>query len=253
MIKILLVGTGNVATQLAKNLDVEKYQINQIFSRNKKNAEPLIEFLNCHWSNDPKKIMPSDMTIIAISDDNIKSVLPLLPKIPTMHTSGSIDMKILDEYFDNYGVFYPLQTFKKNTAINLNNTPFLIEGNNKDIEENIFELASSFSNKVYKINSSSRLKIHLSAVFACNFSNHMMVLGKKISEESNFDFSLLLPLIQKTFSQIDNNPLKLQTGPAVREDKKVMNKHLEIIEDENIKLIYKLISESIIKTKDENS
>ena len=81
----------------------------------------------------------------------------------------------------------------------------------------------------------------------------MMVLGKKISEESNFDFSLLLPLIQKTFSQIDNNPLKLQTGPAIREDKKVMDKHLEIIEDENIKLIYKLISESIIKTKNENS
>lgn len=253
MIKILLVGTGNVATQLAKNLDIEKYQINQIFSRNKKNAEPLIDSLNCHWSNDPKKIIESDMTIIAISDDNIKSILPLLPKIPTLHTSGCIDMKILDEYFDNYGVLYPLQTFKKNISIKLNNTPFLIEGNNKNIEENIFELASSFSNKVYKINSSTRLKIHLSAVFACNFSNHMMVLSKKISEESNFDFSLLLPLIQKTFSQIDNNPLKLQTGPAVRKDKNVMDKHLEIIEDENIKLIYKLISESIIKTKNENS
>ena len=139
MIKILLVGTGNVATQLAKNLDIKKYQINQIFSRNKKNAELLIDSLNCHWSNDSKKIIGSDMTIIAISDDNIKSILPLLPNIPTMHTSGSIDMKILDEHFDNYGVFYPLQTFKKNTAINLNNTPFLIEGNNKDIEENIFE------------------------------------------------------------------------------------------------------------------
>ena len=81
----------------------------------------------------------------------------------------------------------------------------------------------------------------------------MMVLSKKISEESNFDFSLLLPLIQKTFSQMDNNPLKLQTGPALREDKKVMDKHLQIIEDENIKLIYKLISESIIRSKDENS
>ena len=253
MIKILLIGSGNVATQLAKNLDIEKYQINQIFSRNKKNAEPLIDSLNCHWSNDPKKIIESDMTIIAISDDNIKSILPLLPKIPTLHTSGCINMKILDEYFDNYGVLYPLQTFKKNISIKLNNTPFLIEGNNKNIEENIFELASSFSNKVYKINSSTRLKIHLSAVFACNFSNHMMVLGKKISKESNFDFSLLLPLIQKTFSQIDNNPLKLQTGPAVREDKKVMGKHLEIIEDENIKLIYKLVSESIMKTKYENS
>ena len=112
MIKILLVGTGNVATQLAKNLDIEKYQINQIFSRNKKNAEPLIEFLNCHWSNDTKKILGSDMTIIAISDDNIKSVLPLLPKIPTMHTSGSIDMKILDSINAKMGkmsIFYGSQ------------------------------------------------------------------------------------------------------------------------------------------------
>ena len=252
MMKILLIGTGNVATQLAKNLDSEKYQINQIFSRSENNAKPLIEFLNCHWSNDPKKIIKSDMAIIAISDDNIKSILPSLPKIPTMHTSGSIDVKILDKYFDNYGVLYPLQTFKKNTSINLNNTPFLIEGNNKDIEKNLNELASSFSKKVYKINSSTRLKIHLSAVFACNFSNHMIVLAKKISQESDFDFSLLLPLIKKTFNQIDNNPSKLQTGPALRKDKKVMNKHLDNIHDENLKMIYKLISESIIKVKNEN-
>ena len=117
----------------------------------------------------------------------------------------------------------------------------------------MFDLASSISNKVEKVNSSERKKIHLSAVIACNFSNHMLVLAKNIMKNSNLEFSLLLPLIKKTFSQINDNPIKLQTGPASRKDMRVINEHLELIKDKNINFLYELISKSIIDSNEKNS
>ena len=132
-------------------------------------------------------------------------------------------------------VFYTLCKHLRNHCLKLSQTPFLIEGNNKKFEKSIFELASSFSKNVTIVNSCTRKNIHLAAVFACNFSNHMLVLSKKIAEKSDFDFSLLLPLIKKTLSQIDNEPEKLQTGPAIRKDLNVMNSHLERIKNKDLK------------------
>ena len=253
MKKILLVGSGNVATHLAKNLDRKKYIVNQIFSRNEKKAKNLKNILNCKWTNDPKQIISADLTIIAINDDNIKKVLSDLPKNPTVHTSGNTNISVLKNHFSDFGVLYPLQTFKKDIEMKINNVPFLIEANNKIFENKLFDLASSFSNKVEKVNSTERKKIHLAAVIACNFSNHMLVLAKNIMKNSNLEFSLLLPLIKKTFSQINDNPIKLQTGPASRKDMKVINEHLELIKDKNINFLYELISKSIIDSNEKNS
>ena len=144
MKKILLVGSGNVATHLAQNIDNKKYIINQIFSRCESKAKDLIELLNCHWSNDPKKIIESDLTIIAVNDDKIKDVIPNLPNIPTVHTSGNTDISVLKGFFNSYGVLYPLQTFKKSIASNLSQTPFLIEGNDKKFEQSSLNLLVAF-------------------------------------------------------------------------------------------------------------
>ena len=251
MKKILLVGSGNVATHLAKNIDNKNYCINQVFSRSKENAKKLIEFLGCNWTNNPKKILKSDITIISVNDDSIKSVIKFLPNIPTVHTSGCTGIDILKK-FNDYGVLYPLQTFRKNVDMNIKEVPFLIETNSKKFESDLFQLASNLSEIVRVTDSKTRKKIHLAAVFACNFTNHMLVLAKKICDESNNDFSLLLPLIKKTFNQINENPIKLQTGPAFREDLGVIEEHLKIIEDKNLKKIYNFLSQNIIHTKNEN-
>ena len=163
------------------------------------------------------------------------------------------NISVLKNHFSDFGVLYPLQTFKKDIEMKINNVPFLIEANNKIFENKLFDLASSFSNKVEKVNSKERKKIHLAAVIACNFSNHMLVLAKNIMKNSNLEFSLLLPLIKKTFSQINDNPIKLQTGPASRKDMRVINEHLELIKDKNINFLYELISKSIIDSNEKNS
>ena len=250
--KILLVGSGNVASHIALNLDSKKYCIHQIFSRSEDNAKNLKNILNCQWTNNPKKILDSDLTIVAINDDSIKEVLSDLPNNPTVHTSGNTNISVLENYFSNYGVLYPLQTFKKDVEMEINDIPFLIEANNKIFEKELLDLALCLSNKVEKVNSNERKKIHIAAVIACNFSNHMLVLAKKLMKDSNLEFSLLLPLIRKTFSQINSDPIKLQTGPAAREDIKVVNEHLESIQDKNMNLIYELISKSIIDYNEKN-
>ena len=159
MKKILLVGSGNVATHLAQNIDNKKYIINQIFSRSNSNAKNLIELLNCHWTNDPKKLLILIYNN-CVNDDKIKDVISYLPDIPTVHTSGNTDISVLKGCFNKYGVLYPLQTFKKSIASNLSQTPFLIEGNNKKFEKSIFELASSFSKNVTIVDSCTRKNIH---------------------------------------------------------------------------------------------
>jgi predicted short-subunit dehydrogenase-like oxidoreductase (DUF2520 family) len=248
--KILLVGSGNVATHLGINLKKNNYIIEQVFSRNLDNAKDLAQKVGSDYTNKPKNIAKSDLTIIAINDDSIKDVIHYLPNIPTVHTSGNTNINILKNNFTNYGVIYPLQSFKKKVELNLNDVPFLIEANTKDFENNLIELCSCFSEHTFHINSQKRKKIHMAAVFACNFSNHMQVIAKEIMDNEKINYQLLIPLIKKTFSKFEEEPKIKQTGPAIRKDINVIENHLNLIQKDEHREIYKLISDSIIKTHD---
>jgi len=251
MKKILLVGSGNLATHLALNINKKEYLINQVYSPNKTNAKDLSNKIKSEWTSDPKEIKKADITIIAIKDDEIKNIIKILPKNPTVHTSGSTNINVFKGYFSDYGVLYPLQSFKKDIKINMKNVPFLIEANNKQFEKELFQLASSLSKITEKTNSYKRKKIHVAAIFACNFSNHMLVIAKQLLEKENIDYKFLLPLIKESFSRIDStDPLITQTGPAVRKDIKIIEEHLESIDQDEFKELYKLISNNIIKTHD---
>jgi len=177
-------------------------------------------------------------------------VIHFLPNTPTVHTSGNTSTNILKNNFTNYGVIYPLQSFKKNMELNLNDVPFLIEGNTKGFEINLIKLCSCLSEHTIQINSIEREKIHMAAIFACNFSNHMQVIAKEIMDDEKINYQLLIPLIKKTFSKFDEDPKIKQTGPAIRKDINVLENHLNLIQKDEHREIYKLISESIIKTHD---
>ena len=251
--KILLVGSGNVATHLGINLKRNNYIIKQVFSRNIDNAKDLAQKVDSDYTNNPKKIVESDLTIIAINDDAIKDVIHFLPNTPTVHTSGNTNINILKNNFTNYGVIYPLQSFKKNMELDLNDVPFLIEANTKDFENNLKELCSCFSEHTIQINSLKREKIHMAAVFACNFSNHMQVIAKEIMDDAKINFELLIPLIKKTFSNLELDPKMKQTGPAIRKDFNILDNHINLIKKDEHKEIYKLISNSIIKKHDNSN
>ncbi len=248
---IVLIGAGNVATQLGLALIQAKHTVLQVYSKHTSSASELAKKLNCSFTNSFDELAPNaDIYIISVKDDAIAKVavhLHLKDKI-VIHTSGSIDIGNIKNCSKNYGVVYPLQTFSKTKKVDFKNVPICLEANNKNTFKTLEALAKSISNNVNKISSEQRATIHLAAVFACNFTNHFYVIADEILKSNKLSIDILKPLIAETAEKIQNHPPReMQTGPAIRGDKKTMSKHLKMLTDDNYKQLYKLVSDSIKK------
>lgn len=250
---ITFIGAGNVATHLAKAFFNEGFDIEQVYSRNIDNALLLAdEVQSIAIDNLVTLNSNADLYIISIKDDAIESVLQqvLDKNIFITHTSGSIPITIFEETgFKNYGIFYPLQTFSKSKTINLLEVPFCIEANEN--EDLLYDLANKLSNSVHLVSSEQRKKLHLAAVFACNFTNHMYAIAEDLCLKNNVNFNILKPLIRETAEKITLNHAKdVQTGPAIRNDEKIIANHLSQLDDLiNYQEIYRLITQNIQKDK----
>ena len=247
---ITIIGAGNVATHLGKALLKKGFIINQVYSHTIDNAYTLASELNAMPCDDVKFITDeSDLYIISIKDDFIEEIVSQIPftKKTVVHTSGSISMDVLSK-FEHHGIFYPLQTLSKDASVNITEVPLCIEANNNNTEETLIELGKLLSKNVQLINSEQRKKIHLAAVFACNFSNHMYAIAEELLKEDNIDLDILKPLIIETANKIQHNsPSAMQTGPAKRNDEAVIKKHIEMLANAtNHQDIYKIITENII-------
>ncbi|OGS74999.1 MAG: hypothetical protein A3G95_05235, partial [Flavobacteria bacterium RIFCSPLOWO2_12_FULL_31_7] len=191
--------------------------------------------------------LEADIYIICVTDNAISDVSNQLPfeNRLVVHTSGSTDFDVLDAK-NKRGVFYPLQTFSKNKTVDFSEIPICLETENASDYLIVEKLAKSISNSVYKIDGKQRKAIHVSAVFACNFVNHLYEIGNEICVENNIPFEILQPLIEETAQKIKTlSPKDAQTGPAVRNDSKTIEKHIDFLTDENQKEIYKILTKSI--------
>ena len=245
--KISIIGSGNVATQLAFAFIKASISIKQIISKNLKSGQLLAKKTNSLFNNDIKNLLKTDLIIICINDDSITNVINSLPDIPIVHTSGTTDISSFKKK-KNIGVLYPIQSLNQELIADFHKIPICIEANTKSFQKKITSLAKKISQKVVYLNSTQRIHLHVSAVIASNFSNFCYIMAKKNLDNYNLDFSLLKPLIQETTRKtIHRDPLLNQTGPAKRGDKKIIKKHLTILKDENYKKIYKLLSETILK------
>jgi predicted short-subunit dehydrogenase-like oxidoreductase (DUF2520 family) len=195
---------------------------------------------------------PSSVFIIATTDDAIESIAQeiILPEEAyLLHTSGSQPLSLLNyAATSNIGVFYPLQTFTKNKRIEFNDVPLFLESNNAETEKVMMTLAKAISANVRKIGSEERKALHIAAVFASNFSNHMLTLSKKILEDNGLNFDLVKPLIIETINKsLSIGPENAQTGPARRGDLEMLDRHIEFLqEEETLQEIYKIISQNIL-------
>ena len=247
MIKISIIGSGNVAQHLIKIIAItQNLDLVQVVVRKPDAISNLVE--DHKICTDYAKITSADLYIIAVSDDAINSVslnLPFKNKL-VVHTSGSAAMNVIDVK-NNRGVFYPLQTFSKNKNVNFKEIPICLEAENYPDYVLLKNVADLISEKVYKIDSVQRKALHISAVFVCNFVNHMYKIANDICLENNIPFEILLPLISETADKIEILlPVDAQTGPAQRGDIETINAHLQFLSDENQKHIYKILTKSII-------
>ena len=248
MKNIILIGSGNVATHLGIALKNSNFSILQVYSKCIQNAKVLAKKLDTDFTNDLTKLKSVDLIIISVNDDAISSVLSQIKNTAIVHTSGSIGLNVFKDKFSHYGVFYPLQTFNKDVDLNISEIPFCIEGNSLGFENQLIKIAKILSNNVIKMDSKQRKQLHIAAVFACNFSNHMFNIADNLLAKKNIDFKILLPLIKKTIVNLDRNkPKEVQTGPAKRKDKTIIQQHIDTIKEKEIKELYQKISANIIK------
>lgn len=247
---IVILGAGNVATHLSIALKDAGYSIKCIYSKTIYAARELASKVDAHYTNELSHIpVEADLYIIAVKDEVIMEIVNQLHLKYgiIVHTAGSISMDVFKSRFENYGVFYPLQTFSKSRKMDFSDIPICIESNTPTLQEKLIGLAKCLSKSVHVLDSEQRKKMHLAAVFACNFSNHMFSIAAEILKQSDISFDLLKPLINETTQKaMDNEPEKAQTGPAVRNDQDVIQKHLEMLKDNPyFEKIYRFVSESI--------
>ncbi|HET8861124.1 Rossmann-like and DUF2520 domain-containing protein [Marivirga sp.] len=251
---ISFIGAGNVAWHLAPALENVGHFVNEVYTPDGKSAKKLVGNLynakikeSLDFSDSPSQIF-----ILAVPDDAIQSIAQEI-KLPEqslmVHTSGSKGLDVL-EYSSAAatGVFYPLQTFSKSKKLDFENVPFLLESENKEALKILNSLAKSLSKNIQIVSTAQRKQMHLAAVFACNFTNHMMSISEKIMKNAQLDFSLLHPLISETIEKsLKHSPKSVQTGPAKRGDLETLDKHMEMLQsDENVQEIYRLISQNIL-------
>lgn len=253
---ITIIGSGNVATQLGLALQKNGFKIEQVVSRKLSNAEKLANLLNCKAFDSIDKLNPTSIYLIAINDDAIKNVAlqlqvfihSLTSKKPlVIHTSGSVGLNVLDCSSYNSGILYPLQTITKNKEMDFNQVPFIYFSNAPAILKQVKLIAAKLSSNVVKLNDEQRLALHIAAVFTNNFTNHIIAKAQEICEMNKIEFSLLQPLLFETFEKLKkSNASKLQTGPAKRNDKLTINKHLKLLKSTEEAKIYKVLTQSII-------
>ncbi len=233
------------------------FSIKYIYSKTKKSAQTLAGKIDCPFTNELDSL-PDDagLYIVCVKDSVIEEVAKEL-KVKNglvVHTAGSISINILQPYFKDFGVFYPLQTFTKNRNIDFSEIPLCIEANNRKSENKLLVLAKSLSKKAEVINSDKRKILHLAAVFTCNFTNHMYGIGSELLKSKKINFELLHPLINETAKKANEmNPIDAQTGPAARNDKKIIDMHLKMLKDyPEFEKIYRFVSDSIFKLKNKD-
>ena len=243
MISVVILGSGNVASQLIKAfLKIDTINLKQVYTRNQEDINTLKDSIDT--TNDISLLKQADVTIIAVSDDAISSISSHIKNSFVVHTSGSVDMKSLNN-IGRKGVFYPLQSFSKKKKVDFKNIPICLESETNEDLLKLEELVSLLQSKSYILSSHQRKKIHVAAVFANNFSNHMYTIANEICEKYNIPFDILHPLIEETSNKIKNlTPKKAQTGPAKRNDAETIENHLNLLSEKQQE-IYLKITQSI--------
>jgi predicted short-subunit dehydrogenase-like oxidoreductase (DUF2520 family) len=250
---VVIIGAGNLATQLALALAEKGIQVKQVYSRKIETASELAGKVNASFTNDLSQLVAeADLYVIAVKDSAIQEVLETLRLNDDrliVHTAGSLPMSVLEGFSTNYGVFYPLQTFSKSRKVNFSTIPVCIEANHPSNMMKLEKLGKTLSASVNQINSEERKTLHLAAVFVNNFVNHLYAAGADILHDKKLDFDLLKPLIRETAEKIESlDPIDAQTGPAKRNDQNIINSQLKMLQDKPEFLkIYSFATESIFR------
>ena len=250
--KTILIGAGNLATNLGKALQSVGIDIPQVYSRTMESASALAQIVGAEAVDDIARVRDdADVYVLSVKDSALESlVVALSPGKEDklfLHTAGSMPLDIFRGRAKRYGVLYPMQTFSKSKEVDFSEIPCFVEANDDEAMVQIEALAHRLSRKVYQLSSADRKYLHLSAVLACNFVNHCFAISQDLLESHGIPFDVMLPLIDETVGKVHQlKPLDAQTGPAVRFDENVIGAQSRLLEENPLwKEIYDSMSRDI--------
>ena len=253
--QIVIIGSGNVAAVLGRKLKAAGHNILQVVGRNASAASKLAYEWDTESTNYISLVnKKADVYLVAVSDDAIPQIvseLKLPAKKVVAHTAASVSKDVLKPVSEHYGVFYPLQSLRKEMT-DLPDVPVFFDGSDELARKTLEQLAHSIaSGKVNRAGDDARMKLHVAAVFVSNFTNHLYALAEQYCKNEGIDFKQLAPLIEETALRVKTvSPTQTQTGPAIRHDKDTIQKHLELLKDHPaLRNIYVLLTESIQQNK----
>lgn len=254
--RIVLIGAGNMATRLSLALYEQGYNFVQVYSRTIQSAQRLAQLLgNIPYTNNIETLYnDADLYLFSVSDNALPDLIEQMPANNALwvHTAGSVPLDVFVDKTTRYGVLYPMQTVSRSRAIDWSEVPIFIEANGNNDTALLGRVASSISQQVTPANSQQRQALHLAAVFACNFSNHMYAIAEHLLNRQGLNFDVMKLLIRETEQKAEQmSPVQGQTGPAVRNDINVMNKHLSLLEGTPEGKLYQIISENIKRYNNE--
>lgn len=247
---IVIIGSGNVAAVLGRKFKEAGHHIVQVVSRNAPAASAIAYELDTESANYWSLInRNADVYIIAVSDQAIGEIISdlKLPGKVVAHTAASVSKDVLVPVTRHYGVFYPLQSLRKEMP-NIPEIPIFFDGSDEKAKKTLESLARSISReKVETSSDDQRTKLHIAAVVAGNFTNHLFALTEDFCRKEKIDFRLLLPLIMETAQRLQSvSASQVQTGPATRDDQETIQKHLKLLEKHpKLRKVYEFMSESI--------
>jgi predicted short-subunit dehydrogenase-like oxidoreductase (DUF2520 family) len=246
-LKIGIVGMGNVGIHFLQRL-IELGQTNlTVYSRSGNNLPASMDVKNVQFTNDFKEFIDFDIVFCAVNDNTMVEMIQLVSKYaPVVSVSGTVNLNHLTTKYP-IGTFYPLQSFKADQSIHWKGLPLFIEASDIKFKTFLMKLAKEFSGNAIELSEDKRQYLHVAAVFANNFTNHIIDLAAHYCQEHGIEFDWLKPLINQTMEKIQtNNPHDILTGPAVRNDQSTIKKHLQLLEPDQ-KNIYQTLTKSIIK------
>lgn len=264
---MVILGSGNLAWSLAPAIarlseEGNDIKLLQLYSRNREEGAKLAQLAGVPYTGSSEKLAEADLYIMTVADGAVtelsgKMIIPSGAVVA--HTAGSTGIDAISPRINNRGVLYPLQTFTKGREVDFSQIPLFIEYTTPRAEEVIRYLAGKLSGNVSEASSEIREKIHLAAVFAANFTNHMYVVAEEILKSAGLPFDTVKPLIGEVAAKAvaSRSPAETQTGPAVRGDMTTVNRHLELLANDKgmteeyaelLRKIYETISQSIWET-----
>jgi len=230
--RVVIIGAGNVGTHLAKLFSNQGAAVT-LACRNMASV-PDLQKASCNVVSLEDMPAEADLFLLTLKDTVIPEVAATLPELHGVvaHTSGSIGLEPLSR-FEQRGVFYPFQSFRKEIPLSVSRFPMLIEASDAATEALLKEMAALIASDVFELPASERAIVHTAGVFVSNFTNLMYSAGWQLADQKFDAEKMLLPLILETAIRLKFRcPSDVQTGPAIRDDRETILKHLEILQQE---------------------